>query len=225
MSPTSKEPGTKAARRKPSKGEGKAKANPAAGAKPAPKKKPDPKKRPVKKPSAKKKPAPEKRPVKKSPAKKAKLSPEQELAPKKPVATEPERVSKEALPSSLRPVRRAGVPPAALWAAIAITETKVALRNWYQTAQVPSPMDGFLEPLRVRTNDNGSGTVIFECSASSLRFALAIPAATRGEKKKVKNVQEKGGDPHCPRHDPLQRLNRVGPYLVCPLCGVRYGMV
>ena len=88
-----------------------------------------------------------------------------------------------------------------------------------------SPMDGFLAPLRVRSNDDGSGTVVFECSASSLRFELAIPSATRGEKKKVKKVQEEGEDPNCPRHDPPQHLNRVGPYLVCPLCGVRYGKV
>ena len=90
---------------------------------------------------------------------------------------------------------------------------------------MPSPMDGFLAPLRVRSDDDGSGTVIFECSASSLRFSLAIPSATRGEKKKVKKVQDEGDDPNCPRHHPPQRLNRVGPYLLCPLCGVRYGKV
>jgi hypothetical protein len=120
------------------------------------------------------------------------------------------------------PGPRPGVPPDPLWDAIAFPDAKAQLRLWYHTAQIPSPMGGFLEPLRVRSNDDGSGAVIFECSASSLRFALAVPPATRGEKKKVKKVHDEGEDPNCPRHNPHQRLNRVGPYLVCPLCGVRY---
>ena len=125
-------------------------------------------------------------------------------------------------PPGPRPVPLPGVPPDPLWDAIALPDAKVHLRLWYHTVQMPSPMGGFLESLRVRSNDDGSGTVIFECSASSLRFALAIPSATRGEKKKVQKFHDEGEDPNCPRHDPYQRLNRVGPYLVCPLCGVRY---
>ena len=115
-----------------------------------------------------------------------------------------------------------GVPPDPLWDAIALPDAKVQLRLWYHSAQIPSPMGGFLEPLRVRSNDDGSGTLIFECSSSSLRFVLGVPSATRGEKKKVKKIHDEGEDPNCPRHNPHQRLNRVGPYLVCPLCGVRY---
>ena len=109
--------------------------------------------------------------------------------------------------------------------AIALPDEKTQLRRYYQGAQMPSPMGGFLEPLRVRTEEDGSGMVVFECSASSLRFALAIPAASRAEKKGVKNAQEAGEDPVCPRHEPTLKLNRVGPWLVCPLCGVRYGRV
>jgi hypothetical protein len=86
-------------------------------------------------------------------------------------------------------------------------------------------MGGFLEPLRVKAEDDGSGTVFFECSASSLRFSLSIPAASRGEKKGVKEQQDAGEDPVCPRHEPPLKLNRVGPALMCPLCGVRYGRV
>jgi hypothetical protein len=90
---------------------------------------------------------------------------------------------------------------------------------------MPSPMGGFLELLRVRTEDDGTGTVIFECSASSLRFALRIPAATRNEKAGIKEQQEAGDDPVCPRHQPPLKLQRVGPVLMCHLCGVRYGKV
>jgi hypothetical protein len=101
---------------------------------------------------------------------------------------------------------------------------KEAHRRYYAGQRMPSPMGGFLEPLRVRAEDDGSGTVIFECSTSSLRFSLAIPKATRTERQKVKNQQDAGEDPTCPRHDdPPRRLQRAGPYLICPLCGVRYG--
>jgi hypothetical protein len=122
-------------------------------------------------------------------------------------------------------VLRPGAPPEPLWDAIELPDQKAQLKRYYHGSQMPSPMGGFLEPLRVRSEDDGSGTVIFECSASSLRFALHVPAASRGEKAGVKEKQEAGEDPACPRHDPVQRLNRVGQYLVCPLCGVRYGRV
>ena len=120
---------------------------------------------------------------------------------------------------------RPGAPAEPLWDALPLPDEKTQLKRWYATAQMPSPMGGFLEPLRVRSEDDGSGMVIFECSASAMRFEMTIPAATRGEKKAVKDHQDAGEDPNCPRHHPLQRLNRVGPYLVCPLCGVRYGKV
>lgn len=115
--------------------------------------------------------------------------------------------------------------PEPLWDAIPLPDEKSQLRRYYQGAQMPSPMGGFLEPLRVRSEDDGSGTVIFECSASSLRFALAVPAATRAEKKAIKDAQDAGEDPVCPRHEPTLKLNRVGQALICPLCGVRYGKI
>ncbi len=121
-----------------------------------------------------------------------------------------------------RPVRRPDAPELPL-DAMPLSDEKVQLRRWYIGAQMPSPMEGFLEPLRVRTEDDGSGMVVFECSASSLRFTLTIPAATRGEKKGVKDQQDEGDDPICPRHQPMLRLSRVGPSLLCLLCGVRYG--
>ena len=120
---------------------------------------------------------------------------------------------------------RPGGPPEPHWDAIELTDAKAQLKRYYQGAQMPSPMGGFLEPLRVRSEDDGSGTVILECSASSLRFSLSIPAARAREKREIKERQDTGEDPTCPRHDPPQHLIRVGPHLVCPLCGVRYGRV
>ena len=128
-------------------------------------------------------------------------------------------------PPESRPVPRAEETPEPHWDTIPLPDSKAQLKRYYHGAQMPSPMGGFLEPLRVRSEDGGVGTVILECSASSLRFALTIPGPTRGEKSAIKRKQEAREDPTCPRHDPQQRLNRVGQYLVCPLCGVRYGRV
>ncbi|MSR36883.1 MAG: hypothetical protein EXR95_09655 [Gemmatimonadetes bacterium] len=130
-------------------------------------------------------------------------------------------------PPGPAPIQRAATPVAteAILEAMPLPDEKVQLRRYYMRAQMPSPMEGFLEPLRVRSEDDGSGFVIFECSASSLRFSLAIPAASRGEKKGVKDQKEAGEDPFCPRHEPPLKLNRVGQNLICPLCGVRYGRV
>lgn len=101
---------------------------------------------------------------------------------------------------------------------------KKLLQKYYQGARLESPHGGTLHMLRIRAEDDGSGTVLFECSASSLRFELHIPKATRTERKKVKDQQEEGREPFCPRHvDPAEKLLRTGGYLICPLCGVRYG--
>jgi len=102
--------------------------------------------------------------------------------------------------------------------------SKELLRQYYAGNRLPSPMGGFLELLRVRPEDDGSGVALFECSASSLRFSLAVPKATRAERQKVKEQQQAGDDPDCPRHvDPPRRLQRIGGYLICTACGVRYG--
>ena len=108
---------------------------------------------------------------------------------------------------------------------LSLPDPKRLQKLYYAGLQLPSPEGGFLEPLRVRPEDDGSATAIFECNTSSLRYALSIPKATRTERAKVKEAQEEGNDPQCPRHGPGNRLIRVGHELVCPLCGVVYGKV
>ena len=104
---------------------------------------------------------------------------------------------------------------------LALENEKDVLRHYYEGSQLPSPMGGFLAVIHVQTESDGSGTVIFECLSSSLRFKLPIKKATRTERAKVKEHMEGGQDPACPRcHD--RRLSRVGPNWVCPSCGVRY---
>jgi len=102
-------------------------------------------------------------------------------------------------------------------------ETEV-LRHYYEGSQLPSPMEGFLAAIHVQYEDDGSGTVLFECLSSSLRFKLHIKKATRTERSKVKEMIDSGVDPICPRHVDM-RLARVGPNFICPACGVRYGRV
>ena len=93
---------------------------------------------------------------------------------------------------------------------------------YYAGAQLPSPVGGFLEVLHVQPEADGSGTVIFECLSSSLRFRLPVNAATRTERKKVRERLESGMEPECPRHMDGRRLVRVDKDLVCSACGVRY---
>ena len=101
---------------------------------------------------------------------------------------------------------------------------KALLKTYYRHGHLASPMGGFLEPLRVRHESDGSGTVLLECSSSSLRFELSVPKATRTEKAAVKEALSSSGIAYCPRHEePTHRLQRVEGYLVCSLCGVRYG--
>lgn len=108
---------------------------------------------------------------------------------------------------------------------LTLPEPRKLQKLYYAGLQMPSPQGGFLEPLRVRHESDGSATVLFECNTSSLRYALPIPKATRTERRKVKEMQESGADPHCPRHGPGTRLVRAGTGLVCPLCGVAFGKV
>jgi hypothetical protein len=101
---------------------------------------------------------------------------------------------------------------------------KEYLNRYYAGQRMESPMGGVLHHLRVRPEADGSGTVLFECSASSLRFHLKIPKATRRDKEKVKESQAEGREPVCPRcTDPAEKLLRSGEYLACARCGVRYG--
>ncbi|MEJ2539826.1 MAG: hypothetical protein P8188_07640 [Gemmatimonadota bacterium] len=100
---------------------------------------------------------------------------------------------------------------------------KKILEQYYQGQRMESPEGGTLHLLRIRPEPDGSGTVLMECSVSSLRYELHIPKATRSEKTAVKNQQSEGMDPTCPRHtDPREKLLRSGEMLVCPKCGVRY---
>ncbi len=106
-----------------------------------------------------------------------------------------------------------------------LDDPKGLLKAFYAGRRLPSPMGGFLEPLGVRPADGGAAVALFECSASSLRYELEIPKATRTERKKVRDAQGDGDDPDCPRHGPGNRLARAGKDLVCPLCGIAYGKV
>jgi len=106
-----------------------------------------------------------------------------------------------------------------------LEEDKVLQKAFYGGQQMPSPMEGFLMLLGVVANDDGSATALFECSASSLRYQMDIPKASRSERAEVRQVQEAGEDPDCPRHRAGFRLFRAGKDLVCPLCGIAFGKV
>jgi len=121
--------------------------------------------------------------------------------------------------------RARSVPEEPLGEPLSLPEPKKLHKRYYAGLQLPSPQGGFLEPLRVRHEDDGSATVIFECTTSSLRYALPIPRATRTERTRVKELQAEGVDPYCPRHGPGTRLLRAGQELICPLCGVTFGKV
>jgi len=99
---------------------------------------------------------------------------------------------------------------------------KQLLKQYYAGQQMASPNGGFLILLGVRGTPNGAATAIFECSVSSLRYELTIPKATRGERKKVKDVHDTGVEPDCPRHGRGTRLHRAGKDLVCRRCGVAF---
>ena len=101
---------------------------------------------------------------------------------------------------------------------------KKLLQQYYAGARLESPHGGTLHLLRIRPEDDGSGTVLFECAVSSLRYELHVPKATRTDRKKVKDQQDEGREPFCPRHvETPEKLIRSGDQLVCALCGVRYG--
>ena len=109
--------------------------------------------------------------------------------------------------------------------ALLLENEKQLLKQYYAGQQMQSPNGGFLMLLGVRRNDDGSARCIFECSVSSLRYELIIPKGTRTERKKVKEVLDRGDDPDCPRHGERSRLVRAGKDLVCPQCGVAYAKV
>ena len=92
---------------------------------------------------------------------------------------------------------------------------------YYDGGRLPSPSGGFLMVLGVLPEDDGSGLVLLECTASSLRYRMTVPKATRTERKKVRDMIAEGSDPKCPRHQG-ELLTRIHHDLACPRCGVRY---
>ena len=92
---------------------------------------------------------------------------------------------------------------------------------YYDGGRLPSPSGGFLMVLGVQAEDEGSGSILLECTSSSLRYEMSVPKATRSERKKVRDMIAEDSDPKCPRHQG-QLLTRIRHDLACPRCGVRY---
>ncbi len=109
--------------------------------------------------------------------------------------------------------------------ALQLDDQKRVLKQYYAGAQMDSPNGGFLILLGIRAGEGGRAVALLECSVSSLRYEIAIPKATRTERKKVKDTLDAGDDPDCPRHGPGTRLVRAGKNLVCSACGVAYARV
>jgi hypothetical protein len=108
-------------------------------------------------------------------------------------------------------------------APLKLDNEKQLLKNYYAGLRMESPTGGYLMLLGLRPGEDGDSVGIFECSASSLRYEIVIPKATRGERKKVKDAVDGGEDPDCPRHGHGTRLVRAGRGLLCMACGVAYG--
>ena len=111
---------------------------------------------------------------------------------------------------------------------VAASDQRLTLPNadallvlYYDGGRLPSPSGGFLMVLGVQAEDDGSGSMLLECTSSSLRYEMSVPKATRSERKKVRDMIAEGSDPKCPRHQD-QLLTRIRHDLACPRCGVRY---
>ena len=98
---------------------------------------------------------------------------------------------------------------------------KQVLKQYYGGHQIESPNGGFLMLLGIRGTSDGA-IAIFECSATSMRYEVSIPKATRTERKKVKDQLAERDDAECPRCGEGNRLGRVGPDLACGRCRVAY---
>lgn len=104
---------------------------------------------------------------------------------------------------------------------LSLPDEESLLRLYYEGGRLPSPSGGFLMVLGVRPEDAGSGSILLECTSSSLRYQMSVPKATRSERKKVRVMIDEGSDPKCPRHQG-QLLVRIRHDLACPSCGVLY---
>ena len=120
------------------------------------------------------------------------------------------------------PLKTKGKGGGALVDALQPENEKLLLKAYYAGQRIESPNGGFLMLLGVRALEGGVAIAIFECSASSLRYGVEIPKATRAERKKVRDALDEGEDPDCPRHGAQMRLVRAGRDLVCTACGVAY---
>ena len=104
---------------------------------------------------------------------------------------------------------------------LTLSDEESLLRLYYDGGRLPSPSGGFLMVLGVQPKDEGSGSILLECTSSSLRYQMNVPKATRSERKKVRAMIDEGSDPKCPRHQG-QLLVRIRHDLACASCGVRY---
>jgi len=104
---------------------------------------------------------------------------------------------------------------------LTLSDEENLLRLYYDGGRLPSPSGGFLMVLGVQPKDEGSGSILLECTSSSLRYQMNVPKATRSERKKVRAMIDEGSDPKCPRHQG-QPLVRIRHDLACASCGVRY---
>ena len=103
-----------------------------------------------------------------------------------------------------------------------LSDEKQLLRLYYAGKRLPSPTGGVLIVLRVCPEADGSGSIVLECNASSLRYLLSVKKATRTERQKVKEMIKKSEDLKCPRHV-SQLLVRADKNFMCQLCGVSFG--
>jgi len=106
---------------------------------------------------------------------------------------------------------------------IPLPKSKKFFESYYAGKRLDSPLGGQFDLLGIREGEDGKGRVLLECNASSLRFVLVVPKATRNEKAEVKVAIENGDDLFCPRHGTTERLSKSGKNWICSLCGVSYG--
>ena len=90
---------------------------------------------------------------------------------------------------------------------------------------VPSPMGGSLMELGVRSEPDGTSTILFECKTSALRFELPLRVSTWRERRKVRVQADEGLDPMCPRGELGPPLVRRGKDFFCPRCSIMFGRV
>jgi len=104
-----------------------------------------------------------------------------------------------------------------------LADAKKMERLFCSGRQLPSPMGGILIALGVRSEDDGTSTVLLECQSSSLRYQLPIRKATRTERTKVKGQVDEGLDPLCPRGEEGPSLVRRANDWYCPRCNIKFG--